>query len=267
MPNQFRKQHYLGIKGLKIIIRNELNAFLRNKGLIISQLIQPILYYIFIVLGINNFVTKIEYEGKTISYADYALTGILGILIISQMTQTIYRITIDKRYGLLALKHQSGVSPFYYIIGMSIYPTIGVCIQSSVLYVIATLFGSSISLFNYLGGIIIVIVVLYFWTSIAALITMKINDYQRRDSIISFIITPLGFTAPAFYLITNVPTFIKIIGYFNPLTYQLYAVRSIIFDTVINSFLSITLVFLATVFMIIISSFTVSKMSLVLTER
>ncbi|HDT8025419.1 TPA: ABC transporter permease, partial [Enterococcus faecalis] len=198
MPNQFRKQHYLGIKGLKIIIRNELNAFLRNKGLIISQLVQPILYYIFIVLGINNFVTKIEYEGKTISYADYALTGILGILIISQMTQTIYRITIDKRYGLLALKRQSGVSPFYYIIGMSMYPTIGICIQSIVLYIIATLFGSSIGLINYLEGIIVVLIVLYFWTSIAALITMKINDYQRRDSIISFIITPLGFTAPAF---------------------------------------------------------------------
>ncbi|HFD1748327.1 MULTISPECIES: hypothetical protein [Enterococcus] len=95
MPSQFRVQHYLGIKGLKIIVKNELNAFLRNKGLIISQLVQPILYYIFIVLGINSFVTNIAYEGKTISYADYALTGILGILIISQMTQTIYRITID----------------------------------------------------------------------------------------------------------------------------------------------------------------------------
>lgn len=267
MPSQFRVQHYLGIKGLKIIVKNELNAFLRNKGLIISQLVQPILYYIFIVLGINSFVTNVAYEGKTISYADYALTGILGILIISQMTQTIYRITIDKRYGLLALKRQSGVSPFYYIIGMSMYPTIGICIQSSVLYIIATLFGSSIGLINYLAGIIVVIIVLYFWTSIAALITMKINDYQRRDSIISFIITPLGFTAPAFYLITNVPTFIKVIGYFNPLTYQLYAVRSIVFATPANSLLIIVLVFLATLIMISISSFAVSKMSLVLTER
>lgn len=64
MPSQFREQHYLGIKGLKIIVKNELNAFLRNKGLIISQLVQPILYYIFIVLGINSFVTNIAYEGK-----------------------------------------------------------------------------------------------------------------------------------------------------------------------------------------------------------
>ncbi|KRN77540.1 ABC transporter permease [Weissella minor] len=266
-PNQFRTQHYLGMKGLKIIVNNELKAFFRNKGLIISQLVQPILYYIFIVLGINNFVSKVDYAGKSIAYADYALTGILGILIISQMTQAIYRITIDKRYGLLALKRQSGVSPFYYIIGMSVYPMIGIFIQSIVLYLIARLFGSAIGLVNYLAGIGVVIIVLYFWTAIAALITIKINDYQRRDAIISFIITPLGFTAPAFYLISNVPTFIKVIGYFNPLTYQLYAIRSVVFDTPVAKGPIIALTLLATIVMIGLASYAVARMSLVLTER
>ncbi|TQB25144.1 ABC transporter permease, partial [Enterococcus faecalis] len=82
-----------------------------------------------------------------------------------------------------------------------------------------------------------------------------------------FIITPLGFTAPAFYLITNVPTFIKVIGYFNPLTYQLYAIRSVIFATTTNSSFSVMLVFVTTLIMISLSSFAVSKMNLVLTER
>ncbi|PHK51036.1 ABC transporter permease, partial [Enterococcus faecium] len=58
-----------------------------------------------------------------------------------------------------------------------------------------------------------------------------------------------------------------VIGYFNPLTYQLYAIRSIVFATPANSLLIIVLVFLATLIMISISSFAVSKMSLVLTER
>lgn len=266
-PDQFKKQNYLGVRGLKIIIKNEITAFFRNRGLIISQLLQPILYYLFIVLGINNLVEKVNYFGKEISYADYALTGILGILIISQMTQTIYRITIDKRYGLLAWKRQSGVSPFYYTIGMSIYPTIGICIQATVLFIIAALFGSNIEIINYCKGIVLLLVVLYFWTSLAALITMKINDYQRRDTIISFVITPLGFTAPAFYIITKVPQLIKVIGYFNPLTYQLYAIRSVVFDVSEHLILSVCLMLFLTLIMIIISSFAISKTNLVLTER
>lgn len=266
-PTQFKNKNYLGIKGLKIVVQNEINAFLRNKGLIISQLIQPILYYIFIVLGINSFVKQIEYEGIKISYADYALTGILGILIISQMTQMIYRITIDKRYGLLALKRQSGISSFYYVVGMSMYSNIGICIQAIVLYIISKIFGSSIDLINYLKGILLLVIVMYFWTSIAALITIKINDYQRRDSVISFIITPLGFTAPAFYLLADVPNFIRILAFINPLTYQLKVIRSIVFQTGTNILLLIILVLLTTIIMMAISSFAISKMSLVLTER
>lgn len=264
-PKHFRYNSALGINGLFIVAENEFKAFLRNKGVIISQMLTPILYYMFIVLGINSFVGKVKFDNLIVDYSSYALTGILGLLIIGQMSQTIYRVTIDKRFGLLALKMQSGVSPIFYIIGMSIYPIIGLVIQSIVLFIVYKLFGGTIGIGNYFFTILMAIIILLFWTSIAVIITMRITNYQLRDNIIAFIITPLGFTAPAFYIISQVPLLIKIIGYVNPLTYQLFALRSISFSS--PNYMYILIVILITLFILIIASHILNKAPIVLTER
>lgn len=49
--DQLRHKSDLGLRGLAIIAKNEIIAFFRSKGLIISQFLQPILYVVFISLN------------------------------------------------------------------------------------------------------------------------------------------------------------------------------------------------------------------------
>ncbi len=263
--NELRKKSSLGIQGIYIVAQNELIAFFRNKGLILSQITQPILYLIFIVIGINSSIDGVKYNGVSISYAQYALIGIFSILIISQTSQAIYRVTVDKRFGMMALKLSSGVKPYAYVLGIAVYPFIGFLVQTTVLYIISLFFSIGISISSYYLTVLFGLVVLLFWVSFGIIITMFINDYQKRDVFISFLLTPLGFTAPAFYILDTVPFFIKIIAYVNPLTYQLEALRSITFK--LSNYETFALLILMTAIMFVIVVKLIPRINLVLKER
>lgn len=260
-----RKNSNLGLKGMTIVGRNELIAFFRNKGLIASELIQPILYIVFVIVGLNQSIGNISYKGRAISYEKYSIVGVLAILIIGQMSQVIYRATVDKRYGLLALKLCSGVQPIFYILGMSIYPVIGLLTQEIVIYIISLFFKIGIPLGKYILVIMVSMIVLLFWNSLGILITMFINDYQTRDIVISFLLTPLGFTAPVFYILDSAPRLVQWFGYLNPLTYQLSALRDVAFG--IPNQLSLVLIISLSLIMLFFTSIVIARIDLVLKER
>ncbi|MDF0479552.1 ABC transporter permease [Vagococcus sp. PNs007] len=260
-----RFESKLGVKGFRIVAHNEIVAFFLNKGLVLSQIIQPLLYVLFIGVGLNGAISSVFYNETEVSYLLYSSIGIFGSLIIGQTTQVIYRTTIDKRYGLLALKLSSGVSSIFYILGMSLYPMLGLLIQELIIAFILIFFNTSgISLVSLIFTIIFSIFILLFWTSVAILLTTYINDYQKRDIIIRFFLTPLGFTAPVFYMLKDVPTVLKFFAYLNPLTYQIDALRSIAFG--INDTLLIFINIIMIIFAVLISAINLSKVKLVFKE-
>ncbi|HEV0778199.1 TPA: ABC transporter permease, partial [Streptococcus pneumoniae] len=108
-------------------------------------------------------------------------------------------------------------------------------------------------------------VVLLFWDSLAILLTMFINDYRRRDIVIRFVLTPLGFTAPVFYLIDSAPSIVRWIGQLNPLTYQLTILRNFYFKN--STTLELVFLLLTSLLVLISVSFIIPKIKLILIER
>lgn len=263
--DQLRHKSDLGLRGLAIIAKNEIIAFFRSKGLIISQFLQPILYVVFIIIGLNSSIKNIQFNDIKTSYAEYTIIGVIALLIIGQMTQVIYRVTIDKKYGLLALKLCSGVRPLYYILGMSIYSILGLIVQEIIIYIITLAFEINIAIDRFFYTVLLSIVVLLFWDSLAILLTMFINDYRRRDIVIRFVLTPLGFTAPVFYLIDSAPSIVRWIGQLNPLTYQLTILRNFYFKN--STTLELVFLLLTSLLVLISVSFIIPKIKLILIER
>lgn len=72
---------------------------------------------------------------------------------------------------------------------------------------------------------------IFLWAGLAAMVTMKIDSFATRDAVVSFVVTPLSFSAPAFYVWKEAPAFIRYIAICNPLTYQLEVLREVAFDT------------------------------------
>lgn len=228
IPDRVRKSNSFMFSKLLVIAEIEFKAYINNIKSSYGQLLEPIIYMVFLMAGlrgINQYVT-IE-DGSQVDFMQFALPGILAMMIIKFMAHTIYRSTIDKRWGLLALKFINGVSPLTYILGMTIYPAIMFLVQGTVVSLLLLLYGITFSVWNYILMMVIGLFCISFWCSLGIVITTRIDNYQQRDMLVGLLILPLIMTAPNFYSLYTAPTYSQVVAYFNPVTYQVSAMRSI----------------------------------------
>ncbi|MFP7774073.1 ABC transporter permease [Ligilactobacillus sp. LYQ112] len=263
-PTNFRNES-LGIKGMYVVLLNEINAFKANKGKLLSMTMQPILYFAFLIVGLNATSGKIIYEGRSMPYTAYAVVGVLSLIMTTQMSESLYRSTIDKQFGLMAIKFISGVTPLYYILGMSIFPFIGYLYQSAILFILCIPF-KILKFAKFLPlSILLGLFMLLFWTSLGIFFSTLFSNYQQRDIFIQLIFTPVTFTAPAFYLESKAPLYIKTLANINPMTYQLQALRAIAYGHF--SILKTCIAVLPSILALIFVSFALRKTRLTLQEK
>ena len=93
-PMNFRNIS-IGIDAIKIIVYSEWVAFKQNKGLLLSMAMGPVLSYGLLVLALSTSLKTVNLEGVAILYKQYALTGVLTFFVTRQMSQAMYRATID----------------------------------------------------------------------------------------------------------------------------------------------------------------------------
>lgn len=244
------KRGNLGVKGLPIMISNELKALWANKQIIYSGLLSPVLYFIFFSLGIQFTFGNIIFNGVEVSFLAYSLVGIFAMSLFKEMYQCVYRMITDKRWGLLGLKLMNGIYPPVYIIGISTFPIVGVVVQSILLYCLATLCGGVFPLKNFLFILIFLVFCVVFWSSLLICIALLIKDYKQRDFVMNTLFAPIMFAAPLFYSFDNAPTILKGISQMNPLTYQLQAMRSIAFGMPNYKYISVALLLALVTFII-----------------
>ena len=224
-PLLFRHYAALNIPAVLSIMYMEAKIFFQTRPMLISQLLTPLLYFIFIVTALSETIGNITINDVLIPYNEYALVGILTMSMMGQMSRVIYRMTVDRRYGFFALKMQAGIKPFFYIL-------LGYATQAIIFYLIILAFHLHFTLFPFICMWGIGLISLFFWISLGTVITMFIKTYQMRDMVLTFLIMPLSFSAPSFYVLHDAPSFIQILALINPLTYQLNAMRAAAFGTV-----------------------------------
>lgn len=229
-PTDFRKYCIINLKVIYLLIKLETNVFFKTRATLVAQMLSPLIYFIFIVTALSRTVGNINFLGIEVGYKEYALLGLISMSIIGQMSRLIYRMTVDRRYGFFALKMQNGLHPLAYILVVSTSSILGYLIQSAVFGILVLIFNLKLTLLNFILVIFIGLISMIFWLSVGTLLTIGINSYQTRDLLLTFLIMPLSFSAPSFYVLVDAPFFIQILATINPLTYQLQAIREVAFS-------------------------------------
>ncbi|MGX4645052.1 hypothetical protein [Holzapfeliella sp. JNUCC 80] len=135
------RHHSLGIRSIWIVASNEWKAFRTNKGLLLSMFMQPLMLYGLLVSALGLSINSVSYQNVTVSYAQYALIGILSFFMTTQMSQAMYRASVDKQFGLLAIKFMNGVQPWHYLTGMNFFPSLGFIFQCGILLILGLITG------------------------------------------------------------------------------------------------------------------------------
>lgn len=258
LSNQKKQISFLS--GVKRVAYIELRALINNKQMVYSQLLIPLLYFLFYSIGISSTFGNMIYENIEVSFLKFSFIGIVGLTLFSQMAQSVYRIILDRKWGLLAFKYFKGITPMSYFFGKMAFPLLSYLAQIIVLYAISIFAGEYFTIREFLIIMLLSLVAMIFWFSLGTIIALRISSYKTRDLILNTFLVPISFTAPTFFSFDSAPKLIQILSSFNPLTYQLSAIRDLSFG--IDNLKNIIIVIVLTGIILVYAQFSIKNADL-----
>ncbi|MBF0780639.1 MULTISPECIES: ABC transporter permease [unclassified Granulicatella] len=261
----YKNQKTNSINSIKQMSYIEFRALMNNKQVIYGQLLTPILYYLFYSVGISSTFGNFIYSDVEVSFLKFSFIGIVGIIIFSQMNQSVYRIILDRKWGLLAFKYFKGVTPFVYITGKMVFPLLNFLLQITILYSLSIIMGDYFTIGQFIQIVGLSFLMMLFWFSLGTCISLKVSSYQTRDMILDTLMMPIAFTAPTFFSFDNAPIAIKVVSMLNPLTYQLNTLRDFVFG--VKDYRNFIIVLIMTLLMISLAIYSVKNAELTSDER
>lgn len=215
-------QNHPMFKNAFLVIEFELLAFWGDKPGLLRNLIEPFAYLFLLAGGLQGVISLSEIK---MDYMSFVYPGIITLQLFRMFTHSVYRLTIDRRWGLQAIKMTSGTSSMGYIVGVTLVPLILFILQTLLTAPFASMLGAKISLNGLISLILVGMIAIVFWVSLAIICTFYFKKYSQRDLFISFLFLPLSLSAPIFYSLDNAPNYLKIVSALNPLSYQVQAMR------------------------------------------
>lgn len=212
-----------------LVAEFEFRAMFNDKPGLLRLIIEPLAYLFFLAAGLQGIVGMNQKD-----YISFVFPGVAALQLLRLFMHSIYRLTIDRRWGLQAIKMIAGTTSLAYVLGMSMVPICLFIIQAGITYPLALMLGAKFSLLGVLFLLVVGIVATFFWNALAIACTYYFKKYSQRDLFIQFLFLPLSLSSPIFYSLEKAPAYLKMISHFNPLSYQVLAMREAFLEKAIS---------------------------------
>ncbi len=213
------------IRGLYTLWLREIKRFLRDRTRLISSFIQPLLWLVIFGAG---FGTRFLIPG--VSYQQYIFPGIIGqTLLFTSMFMGI-SVIWDKEFGFMKEILVSPVSRFTLFLGKMFGDSTDALIQGIIVFAFGSLLGISFDPVTFLICLPIMLLITFGLVSIGLTIASAMGSLESFGAIQTFINLPLFFLSGALFPVSGVgvPDWLRIASVFNPLTYGVDALRTVI---------------------------------------
>jgi ABC-2 type transport system permease protein len=183
---------------------------------------QPILFLLALGYGIGS-VYKKAGQGN---YIEFLVPGIIIQTLLFSGVFWGIQILFDKRFGFLKEMLVAPVSRLRILLGNALGGSTISLLQGLMVFIIA--FALGFRPYDWLLlplALLIMIVLSVTLTSFGAGIASMVEDFQGFQGINNFLIFPLFFLSGALYPLTSAPDWLRILGYINPLSYSVDALR------------------------------------------
>lgn len=205
-----------------------------GKALVSSLLLEPIVQLVLLAAGLQGLIGGGNAFFHEHSYLAFVLPGLIVLQALRGFSRTMYRTVLDRQWGMLTLKRLAGAGGAGYALSKIVAPMLALLAQTIVLIALATVMGVRISLANMVLSMLFAMIAVAFWAAIAIVVTGFVRDYVVRDMVVTWMMLPLSLAAPVFYKIETAPTYLQWIARFNPLAWQVEALRSAMLNGVLT---------------------------------
>ncbi len=213
------------LRGLYTLWLREIKRFIRDRTRLVSSFVQPLLWLVIFGAG---FGTRFLIPG--LNYQQYIFPGIIGqTLLFTSMFMGI-SVIWDKEFGFMKEILVSPVSRFTLFLGKMFGDSTDALIQGIIVFAFGTILGITFDPVVFLECLPIMLLITFGLVSVGLTIASFMGSLESFGAIQTFINLPLFFLSGALFPLTGtgVPEWLHIASSFNPLTYGVDALRTVI---------------------------------------
>ena len=216
------------LRGFYTLWLREVKRYLRDRTRVVSSFVQPLLWLV--VFGAGFGMRFIIPGGN---YMQYLFPGIIGqTLLFTSMFMGI-SVIWDREFGFMKEILVSPISRFTLFIGKMVGDSTDALIQGIIVFGLGLLLGISVDPVAFLISLPIMLLITFGLVSIGLIIASFMGSLESFGAIQTFINLPLFFLSGALFpingpLAQGVPGWLQTASAFNPLTYGVDALRSVL---------------------------------------
>lgn len=204
------------------IWKREVIVILRDKYRIAISLFQPFL--LLIAFGFGLSFVKVEiFNYSQFLFPAIIITSIIGISIFSG-----FSIIWDREFGIYKEIFVAPISRSSIFFGKVFGSATISILQSLIFLSFFPIFNLSLNLTSIGITLIVILITSIGLSSLGLFLASMIRTFEGFGVINSFVIFPLIFLSGAFYPLNKAPEWLKLISYFDPITYSVEISRYII---------------------------------------
>lgn len=237
----------------------EMLKFWHAKSRIIGALVTPLTIMFFLGPGlIAGFKFR---EGGELDVS-FFIPGLISMAVLFASLSGGISIIWDKQFGILKEILIAPVSRFSIALGKAVGDVTIAVIQGILILFIGMIIGAKYISFM---GIILSVITMFFigmgFIGLGIMIASKVDSHEAFQMAMGFMVMPIIMVSGAFYPISDLPSWLKILVYLNPFTYGIETLRWYLYGTsAISIFLSITVIILFSIVMIVSAGRAFEKM-------
>ncbi len=199
----------------------QVKQYLRSKGRIIGSLGQPILFLVALGFGFGH----IYAQSTGGNFIDFLAPGIIAMSILFTAMFAGIGVIWDRQFGFLKETLVSPVSRFKIMWGRTLGGATTALLQGIIVLLITLAIGFRPSLVYLPLAFVFMALISILFTSLGTALASRMEDMQAFPLVMNFIIMPVFFLSGALFPLDTAPNTLKIISYFNPLTYGVDGIR------------------------------------------
>ncbi|MCX7974167.1 MAG: ABC transporter permease [Candidatus Aminicenantes bacterium] len=202
----------------------EIKRFSRARSRVLGSLAMPIFFMVSLGLGLNQ--VALPGLERNIGYLSFLVPGIIGMSLLFSSAFAGLSVLWDKEFGFLKEIMVAPVNRLSIVIGRVTGGTSIVIFQAIIILLFSFFLGFKFPGLFFLGlAFIFMILISLTFLGLGLIFASLMKDMQGFSLVMNFVIFPLFLLSGALYPIRNLPTSIRFLAYFDPLTYGVDGLR------------------------------------------
>ena len=198
-----------------IVLKRRLTKF------ILSRMVAPILYLVAFGLGLGRSITV---ESGT--YIDFLVPGILALNSMNISFNSITPVHAERVYHKSLEEYiLAPIAPTAFVIGKILAAVLRSLISSTLIVILAYIFGASINLS--LLFVLVLILNSIIFAGLGFIAAMTIKTYEEMAQVNTYILLPMSFLCGTFFKTSTLPEAIRFFIELLPLTHTSYLLRGL----------------------------------------